>query len=190
MVADLTVRSLRRWMLAGLAVLALSEAVQAEDGKTLLEQFDSYPHAVQVARVESQVVDHVVPLGALKKVRGVWEFKDSERLSGSLLRYTWQIVDGYSSAEILQELEARVAETGASELLFDCEGRACGKAVQWANRVFSQRVLYGREDLQQYRVYSLGLPAVSRLMMYSSARTADRQYLHVELLQALPDRAP
>jgi hypothetical protein len=55
--------------------------------------------------------------------------------------------------------------------------------VQWANRVFRQRVLYGREDLQRYRVYALEeAGAQYRLVVYSAARTADRQYLHVDLL--------
>jgi len=42
----------------------------------------------------------------------------------------------------------------------------------------------GREDLQRYRVYALQADdAEYRLVLYSSARTADRQYLHVDLLR-------
>ena len=44
------------------------------------------------------------------------------------------------------ELEAGEGVT----LLYSCAGRACGHAAQWANRVFRQRLLYGRQDLQQY----------------------------------------
>ena len=86
----------------------------------------------------------------------------------------------------MQELVAQVQENLGVELLFECQGRACGQGAQWANRVFGQRILYGREDLQQYQVYGLsGVPAY-RLVIYSAARTADRQYLHVELLQVEP----
>ena len=152
--------------------------------KPLLLQLNDYPHAVEVAVSESEVADHEVGTGAMKKLRGVWQFKDSERLSGSLSRYTWQIVDGFSSREVMEELLALVEAGEGSELLFSCDGRACGQAAQWANRVFRQRVLYGREDLQLYRVYKIveGERAY-RLMVYSSARTADRQYLHVDLLE-------
>ena len=68
-------------------------------------------------------------------------------------------------------------------LLFACEGRACGHANQWANRVFGQRLLYGKSDEQRYRVIAVEDAAGSaRVLLYSSARTADRQYLHADYL--------
>jgi len=64
--------------------------------------------------------------------------------------------------------------------------RACGQGVQWANRVFHQPVLYGREELQRYRVYAIGADPLNLLVIYASARTADRQYLHAETLRTTP----
>jgi hypothetical protein len=157
----------------------------ARDTLQLLQGLDDYPHAERVALSEKQVADHEVGLGAIKKVRGTWTFRDSERLSGRLIRYTWQIVDGFSSREVMQELVDRLQQTETVELLFACQGRACGKSAQWANRVFHQRILYGREDLQAYSVYRVGEEGRDRLAVYSAARTADRQYLHVELLLGL-----
>ena len=153
-----------------------------DDSLRFILALDDYPHAERVSLNDEQVVDHEVGLGAVKKVRGVWQFRNSERLSGRLIRYTWQIVDGFSSAEVMRELLQRVQESGFAEQLFVCEGRACGKSAQWANRVFQQRILYGREDQQAYAAYSLGEEGNDRLMVYSAVRTADRQYLHVELL--------
>ena len=147
----------------------------------LLRELDSFPHATRVSYKVEDVIDYEIGLGAMRKVRGSWSFKDSERRSGVLTRYTWQIIDGFTSNEVLEELEARL-ET--SRLLFSCEGRSCGQGVQWANRVFRERVLYGRDDLQRYRVYG---PAELesddyRLLLFSASRTADRQYLHAEFL--------
>jgi hypothetical protein len=57
--------------------------------------------------------------------------------------------------------------------------------------VFRQRVLYGREDLQRYRVYTMTQDeARYRLVVYSAARTADRQYLHVDLLRISGEAQP
>lgn len=149
----------------------------------LLEQLEESPHTKQIAFSQQEVVDHEIGLGAIQKVRGKWEFKKSERLSGNLLSYTWQIVDGFTSAEMMGDLLDSVAKgEGASEL-FMCKGRACGQGAQWANRVFKQRLLYGREDSQRYWVYALQRENAYRLVAYSAARTADRQYLHVELLR-------
>ena len=149
----------------------------------LLEQLSEYPHAKQVAFSEQQVVDHEVGLGAIQKMRGEWRFKDSERLTGTLLSYTWQIIGGFTSAAVMDELLGSLAKEEGAISLFECKGRACGKGVQWANRVFGERLLYGREDLQQYRVYAFQAERAYRLVGYSAARTADRQYLRVDLIR-------
>ena len=177
--ATLAVNAL--WLMPGTAVLA------AQDSPVLLlQQLDEFPHARQVSYSQEQVLDYELGLGAMQKVRGVWQFKDSERLSGTLTRYTWQIVDGFTSLEVMQELESELQQREGLQTLFQCQGRACGSGAQWANRVFHQRILYGRDDMQHYAVYQLDEGTEYRLVAFSAARTADRQYLHVELLEVIP----
>ena len=169
--------------LGGILLQTSASALAQVPPEQWLQQLNDYPHARQIASSKEQVIDHEIGLGALQKVRGTWRFRDSERLSGVLLSYTWQIVDGFTSREVMEKLLASVKETEQSEILFSCDGRACGHGSQWANRVFKQRMLYGMDDLQRYRVYSLQNGSMYRLIVYSSSRTADRQYLQVNLLQ-------
>lgn len=170
-----------RALLLVLLCLACSN-LRAETGVELLRQLNEFPHAQLVDSGVSDVRDYEVGLGAMRKVNGAWTFKHSQRFDGALSRYTWQIVDGFTSLEVLEQLEEDIRERAGGSLLFSCDGRDCGPGVQWANRVFHQRVLYGREELQRYRVYALGEEPVDLLLLYSGARTADRQYLHAELL--------
>ena len=171
-----------------LAVAVLASAATADNSRieALLQQVDAFPHTTRIEYAQSEVFDHEVGLGAIQKIRGEWHFKDSERLSGTLRRYTWLMGNGFSSAEVMSELvDSAVAVDGVSEL-FSCDGRACGRAVQWANRVFNERVLYGREDLQRYRVFAVQGPPEARLLVYSAERTPDRQYVHAEWLLIAP----
>lgn len=170
-------------VLVAVALLLARHSAAGETVEQILAELNAYPHAVSVAQSEGDVVDYELGLGTIKKVRGVWQFKDSVRLSGHLSRYTWQIVDGFTSAEVLQGLVERLEQGGGVQTLFSCQGRACGSGAQWANRVFRQRILYGRDDLQHYRVLSLGDNGRYRLVLYSAERTADRQYLHADLLR-------
>ena len=173
-----------RTVFVSLVLLLACTAVAAATPEELLRRLNDYPHAQQVAHSEEEVRDHEIGLGAMQKVSGAWKFKNSERQSGLLSRHTWQIVDGFTSIEVMGELLATLEEQAGTSLLFSCDARACGQGVQWANRVFHQRVLYGREDLQRYRVYALQVDDVGyRMAVYASARTADRQYLHVDLLR-------
>ena len=167
-----------------LLICARSMASELAAVEGVLLQLDEYPHAVAIEASQEQIIDHEVGLGALRKVAGTWRFKSSERLSGMLQRTTWQIVDGFTSLEVLSELENSVAGLPDQELLFSCEGRACGPGSQWASRVFGQRILYGRDEQQRYRVYRISEGKTQyRLVIYASARTADRQYLHADLLK-------
>lgn len=163
-------------------------AEEARSVADLLWATDASHHTQQVATSEQAVVDHEIGLGAIRKVRGLWEFKDSERLDGLLSRYTWQVTDGFASAEVLAELEGELLALEGAELLFSCVGRACGHANQWANRVFGQRLLYGKSDEQRYRVIAVDNEAGrARVLLYSSARTADRQYLQADYLELTGD---
>ena len=169
---------------AGVAALLLvSAAARAQSPEALLQQTDEYPHARTVDFSQQAVIDYEVGLGAIQKFSGAWRFKESKRFSGELTSYTWQIVDGFTSLEVLDELVSAIEAMETSELLFDCEARSCGPSVQWANRVFHQRVLYGTEKMQRYRVYRVEDEGHYLVMVYSSARTADRQYLHASLLK-------
>jgi len=167
-------------------LLALQAAPVRADPQALLRDIDDSAHVQRVDMSEETVVDHEIGLDAMHKVRGVWRFETSERVSGRIQRYTWQITDGFTSIEVMQTLLENVEALEGSSLLFACDGRACGHSAQWANRVFGQRVLYGRQDLQRYRVYTLLNGGEYRLMIYASARTADRQYLQANLLRVDP----
>lgn len=165
-----------------------------------LERLAELPYAELTDRSSETVRAHLVGLGAMQKVRGVWAPRDGERLSGRLERFTWRVVDGVPSEVLLDEVQAELAEIASVTRLFSCDAHACGNSAEWANRMFQQRILYGTDRSQRYRVYALagesdaaGGPEASevagvagsdlgRLLFYSSARTADRQYLHVELL--------
>ncbi len=177
---------MKRVYLVTTALLALAWAaigLASDDPESLLTGFSEYAHVELIDSSESRVLDHEVGLGALQKVRGAWRFKSSERVSGLLQRFTWQVLDGYTSQEVFDGLAGQLQETEGTKLLFECEGRACGHGAQWANRVFRQRILYGRDDLQRYSVFGLAGAGEYRLVLYASARTSDRQYLHADLIE-------
>lgn len=167
-------------------LVMLSAAAIAQTPDVLIQQLEAYPHAVVVESTRSNVRDHDVGLGALQKRGGVWKFKTSKRISGILSRHTWQIIDGFGSDEVLADLVSELQTITSARELFSCDGRSCGKSVQWANRIFVEKLLYGREELQRYRVYAMGDADQYYIQLYSAFRSADRQYLHVEILEADP----
>ena len=119
-----------------------------------------------------------IPLGAMKKIRGVWRLESSEVVSGSRRRLTWQ-VEGEPVLELFSRLAATIGES--STLQWQCDGRACGNGAEWANKVYQERLLYGRDEFMGYRAFQL--PGGTWVTLFSAARTADRQYLHIDIIQ-------
>jgi hypothetical protein len=87
-------RSITALAIASVAALVGAEAPEPV---SYLEELDQYP---QLSRLSDHaplaVRNHLVPLGAIEKIRGVWAPRDSERYSGTLQRFTWQVLDGFT----------------------------------------------------------------------------------------------
>jgi len=122
-----------------------------------------------------------IPLGAMKKTAGIWRLESSEAITGSRRRLTWQ-VEGEPVLELFNALAETIGESAA--LQWQCDGRACGNAAEWANKVYQERLLYGRDEFMAYRAFRLDDGVW--LTLFSAARTADRQYLHVDIVKPLP----
>lgn len=162
-------------------------ASQAED---LWDTLSRHSHAQVVESYQGPVIDYELGLDALQKRLGQWGFDQSVRISGTRAASTYQIRDGFSASRLAEELEADIKAHGYT-VLFSCLGRDCGRAVQWANRVFQQRLLYGQENEQRYWIaFKEGEGGVRVTLAYASFRTEARQYLHVEQLDlegSVPD---
>ncbi|MEM1405092.1 MAG: DUF4892 domain-containing protein [Pseudomonadota bacterium] len=189
-------------LLAALTPVYLSAE---EDLRTFAEGLDDRSYLELTESVPSETVtDYLVPLGAMQKIRGVWAPRTSARFTGNRMRYTWRVGDGFSSSEVAAEISDYLINSGAT-IAFACEARACGSSVQWANRVFGERLLYGTEKSQEYRVFTMSVDAnviedatgdrggsasgavlapSATVLLYASARTNDRQYLRLEILDA------
>lgn len=175
-----------RYLLSLLLVCLLTPGgLQAQEPPLdLFDWLESSPYAERIDQSDRKVRAHLVGLGRIKKVRGDWSPEKLERLNGRVLSSTWRITEGAGSALMFDEAVAAIEERDDARLLFSCEARACGASVQWANMVFGQRILYGTESSQRYSAYALGEEgeARHRVVVYASARTSARQYLHTEIV--------
>ncbi len=96
-------------------------------------------------------VDHRLILGGLKKIDGSLQPEREERLMGTLTRVTYQVSEDYDLSAVLAHWQDQIFGP-ERDLLFQCQGRACGSSNFWANRVFGIPVLYGPDGQQQYEV--------------------------------------
>ncbi|MCG7199533.1 DUF4892 domain-containing protein [Marinobacter pelagius] len=87
-----------------------------------------------------------------------------------------------ASREEARDYYQRLLQARNASVLFECSGVSCGRSVIWANRIFGQAVLNGRDSQQDYLVAgSLAEDGTRWLtLVYTVTRGNLREYVWVE----------
>ncbi len=126
--------------------------------------------------------NHWLILGAIERIKGAVKPESELRVDAKVRSWLWQIPVGISSEQAFAQIKSQVDKSASA--LFECEGRSCGLSNDYANQVFQQAILYGR-DSDQY--YWLGLEQAKAgsqkktlWLVYSIQRSNKRVYVYVE----------
>lgn len=150
-----------------------------DDLNVLLNTVDNHWSTQRFRTRVERVSPFLIPLGAMQKRDGVWRPEEFWPIDGEIERVTWS-VRGESITNLFETFRLRLM--AAHTLRWECQGRSCGNAAEWASRVFDERLLYGRDEFMRYAVFENN--GGDWVILYSAARTADRQYLHVDIVRA------
>ena len=145
--------------------------------KSIIQQVDGHWATSRFKTREKNVLTFLLPLGSMKKVRGAWQPERFELINGYLRRLTWRV-----RGEPINVLYASIMNLLArsAEERWACVGRSCGNAAEWASRIYQESLLYGRDEFMNYQAFQL--QDGTWLTLFSAARTADRQYLHLDII--------
>lgn len=90
--------------------------------------------------------------------------------------------DRDTSLEKVQDHYHAALEARQAKKLFRCAGRACGSSNVWANQVFGEPRLYGRDEEQSYQVAAWrdGNNRVQIVSLYIVQRGNRKIYVHEE----------
>jgi len=99
------------------------------------------------------------------------------------------LLDRDASRRQARDHYRRWLQDQGARVLFECEGIRCGRSVVWANRVFGQAVLNGRDSDQDYLVALSQTDQGERwlTLVYTVTRGNRREYVWVEHLQVGAD---
>lgn len=131
-----------------------------------------------VAQGEVDAPYYILPVSSIRKVNGVIAAEHNLYLAGTLMTYTWEIVPGIGAERAHDLALSKLKQIGA-EVLFTCQGRACGSSNQWANQVFQQSRLYGLDKQQSYTALQ---QTSDYYALYTTQRGNRKVYLHLEHL--------
>lgn len=160
-------------------VVALFAAkVMALPAPPLANGIEPFPLGEVSHFTERRVIDYRLILGAVVKIERQVRVNREQRLNGTLQQITWEIPRSHQPEEAFNFMRTQLVDLGA-RILFECVGRDCGASNIWANDLFDNSTLYGRDDSQRYLAASLNGNYFS---VYAVRRGNQRVYLHLDLL--------
>lgn len=87
--------------------------------------------------------------GPVEKVKREITFERVARVEGLVRHKTYQMSSDISRDDALDWYRDQIQSIGG-HIVFECEGRDCGRATIWANEIFEQRVLATIDSKQHY----------------------------------------
>lgn len=145
---------------------------------------EDYPETRLETERQIHSPSHRVMLSPIREVRNEIRSESVARVpvegQGRLL----QLNPDTSRQQARTWYQAQLEGLGA-DFLFDCSGRECGRSNAWANQIFHQSTLYGRDQDQDY----LAAGVVDEqgqgwlVLVYTVTRGNQREYVWVEELK-------
>lgn len=181
----MTVKALLNYLIAGLLVLAgVAPVVQADE-----DDLSGFPDAFPQSSLEEEVPvvssGHLVLFSPVREVNNAIRSDRMARIPVKGVGRLYQINRDASRGEAREHYQTLLQARGA-QVLFECNGRSCGRSNVWANQIFDQSTLYGRDADQDYLVAAVtGESGKTWLtLVYTVTRGTQREYVWIEHLEA------
>ncbi|SFM55215.1 DUF4892 domain-containing protein [Marinobacter zhejiangensis] len=162
-----------------LAIMVLCSAIPASASDFL----EAFP----LSRVENEISiespAHRILFSPVREVNDEIRSETMVRVPVSGIGQLMKIATDSDRRAARDYYRQRLQEVRAS-VLYECQGRDCGRSNVWANQIFGQATLYGRDDQQDY------LAALVEnndrrwlVLVYTVTRGNQREYVWVEQLE-------
>lgn len=143
-----------------------------------------FPQSEQVSSTPISSRGHLVLFSPVREVNNEIRSETMARLPVVGEGRLYEISKDSNRAKARDFYINELQSSGAS-ILYECKSRDCGRSNVWANQIFGQRVLYGRDTTQDYFIAGTTADDGSHwlTLVYTVTRGNLREYIWVEHLQ-------
>ncbi|WP_417514913.1 DUF4892 domain-containing protein [Marinobacter sp.] len=167
-----------------LAVVLLSASPVLAGAALPETQPEAFAQSTLEATAPIKSSGHLVLFSPVREVNNEIRSESMARLPVTGEGRLYQISRDSSRREAREHYFGLLRDRGA-KILFECSGIRCGRSNVWANQIFSQAVLYGRDATQDYMVAGQVAEDGSRWLtsVYTVTRGNLREYVWIEHLK-------
>ncbi len=127
--------------------------------------------------------DYLILLSAPKRINNKLRAEQELRANISGIKETYQINDGHTTEQAFKHYLSQLKQLSA-KIVYQCNSRDCGRSTSWAEGVYQDSKLYGKDASQFYFAAALQRNGEQWLVtVYTVERGNRRVYAHVEALK-------
>ena len=138
---------------------------------------ESFPRAELVEETQSYDTEYRMVLSGLQRKHAVTSGEVERLISGDVTRQVWQLSVNH---EVDQILEHFLEQWQGAQILYRCSGLDCGSSNFWANTIFKNAKLYGRDANQAYVVAMLPGSPNKIYVLYAVQRSKNKLYFNLD----------
>lgn len=141
------------------------------------DSIESFPRAELVEETQSYNTEYRLVLSGLQRKQAVTSGEIERLISGDVKRQVWQLSVNH---EVDQILEHFLDQWQGAQILYRCSGLDCGSSNFWANTIFENAKLYGRDANQAYVVAMLPGSPNTIHVLYAVQRSKHKLYFNLD----------
>lgn len=132
--------------ITGLIILLCGFALNVSAAQSVVEP---YAHLESIQESSVSVQDFAFALSAARKVNNQLRIETELRDDVEGWTELAEVKRGHDTLSVYKHYFAQ-AKAQSGEILYECSSRDCGQSNVWANDVFNESVLYGKDRTQYY----------------------------------------
>lgn len=137
---------------------------------------EAFPRATLVQSEEFDDTEYRLVLSGLKRRETVTSGKVERLLNGDVKRELWQLSSNHSLSQVMDHY----LNQWNGEVLYQCDGLDCGSSNFWANKIFNNAKLYGRDTKQSYAVVINSQQKNKIHVLYATQRSKQTIYFNID----------
>jgi hypothetical protein len=138
---------------------------------------EAFPRAVLEQTEVLEDAEYRLILSGLKNRATVISGKVERLINADVKRELWQLSSNHN---IQQVMDHYLSQWAGGEVLYQCSGLDCGSSNFWANKIFNNSKLYGRDINQSYAVVIDPKEKTKIHVLYAIQRSKQTIYFNLD----------
>lgn len=165
----------------GFSVLSVSQ-VHASG----LTTTTGFPRAELIEESQLKNTEYRLIISGLKRQRASTSGEVERLITGDINRQFWQISTNHS---VHQVMDYFLNQWQDEKILYRCSGLDCGSSNFWANEIFNNAKLYGRDKNQAYIVAMIPGSPNKIYVLYAVQRSKQKLYFNLDTILSADELA-